>query len=260
MIREHLFHKRAPADPLFRWRGAEVSRLEAFSDGIFAVTLTLLIVSVSVPSTFYHLWTTVRDLPVFLVSFAMLMMAWHYHYQYFRRYGLEDFLTSIINAAFLFLILFFAYPLKFLAMFLWRLVLGLDADVDAMFLIPDGVAWAHDEMFQRIWMMYFYGIAIVGVFGLLALMVWRALRKRELLELDKLEIHLTRQSLLHHLVTVGVALLSIATLLVWGNPGVSGVTYFLMGPLHAGLGWWGGVKADRLHKALLAEAGARMQA
>jgi hypothetical protein len=25
VIREHLFHKRAPADPLFRWRGGVVA-------------------------------------------------------------------------------------------------------------------------------------------------------------------------------------------------------------------------------------------
>lgn len=85
MIREHLFHKRAPADPLFRWRGGEVSRLEAFSDAVFAVTLTLLIVSGTPPKNFDDLWLTFRDLPVFLVSFAMLMMAWYYYYQFFRR-------------------------------------------------------------------------------------------------------------------------------------------------------------------------------
>jgi hypothetical protein len=43
MIREHLFEKRLPTDPLFRWRGGGVSRVEGFSDGVFAVILTLLI-------------------------------------------------------------------------------------------------------------------------------------------------------------------------------------------------------------------------
>jgi len=105
MIREHLFHKRAAADPLFRWRGGEVSRLEAFSDAVFALTLTLLVVSLSVPQTFYELWQTFRDLPVFVVSFALLMMAWQYHYSFFRRYGLEDMVTIVLNAVFLFLIL-----------------------------------------------------------------------------------------------------------------------------------------------------------
>ena len=252
MIREHLFHKRAPADPLFRWRGGDVSRLEAFSDAIFAVTLTLLIVSVSVPNSFYELWITARDLPVFLVSFAMLMMAWYYHYQFFRRYGLEDFLTTVLNAAFLFLVLFFAYPLKFLATFLWRLVIGIDTR--PMFQIPEGVLWEHSPLFQREWMMYFYGIAIIGVFGLLALMVWRALRKHKQLELDALEVHLTKVSLGHHLITVGVAFLSVVILLSGMEPGFAGIIYFLLGPLHGVFGWWGGAKADKMHKEMSSAA------
>lgn len=85
MIREHLFDRRAPADPMFRWRGGDVSRLEGLSDGVFAVTLTLLVVSLDVPSTFYELWLTIRDLPVFLVCFAVLLMVWRYHHIFFRR-------------------------------------------------------------------------------------------------------------------------------------------------------------------------------
>lgn len=76
MLRQHLIEKRVPTDRLYRWRGGEVSRLEGLSDGVFAVTLTLLIVAQSVPSTFYELWLVVRDLPVFLVCFLALMQAW----------------------------------------------------------------------------------------------------------------------------------------------------------------------------------------
>lgn len=56
--------KRAAANPLFRWRGGEVSRLEAFSDAVFALTLTLLVASTTAPKTFHQLWLTFRDLPV----------------------------------------------------------------------------------------------------------------------------------------------------------------------------------------------------
>lgn len=122
------------------------------------------------------------------------------HDQFFRRHGLEDFLTTILNAT-----------------FLWRLVLGVDTG--PMFRIPEGVLWEHPPEFQREWMMYFYGFAIIGVFGLLALMVWRALRKHKQLELDALEIHLTKASLGHHLISVGVACLSVVILLSGQEPG-----------------------------------------
>lgn len=249
MIREHLFHKRAPADPMFRWRGGEISRLEGLSDGVFAVTITLLVVSLQVPNTFYELWTTVRDLPAFLASFAMLMMAWRYHYVFFRRYGLEDFATSLLNGAFLFLLLFYAYPLKFLTTFLWRMVLG--ESVRPMFAIPEGVVWTHGEMFQRAGMMYFYSVGVVGLFGVLALMNLRAYALRGDLELDELELFLTRNSILSHLITVGVAVLSMLMLYVTSNPGLSGITYFLMAPAQTLSGVLGARRAERIRERLV---------
>lgn len=253
MIREHLFHKRAPADPLFRWRGGEVSRLEAFSDAVFAVTLTLLIVSGSVPSTFHELWLTIRDLPVFLVSFAMLMMAWYYHYQFFRRYGLEDFTTNLLNTGFLFVVVFFAYPLKFLATFLWYLIVDRGA-VDGMFVVPPDALWQFSSLEAREMMMYFYGFGIIGVFGLLALMVGRALSRREVLELDPLEVYMSRTSLGHHLITAGVALGSIGILLTGVQPGLAGVFYFVLGPLHGIFGWQRGMRAEAMHQDMIKKA------
>jgi hypothetical protein len=245
MLREHLFEKRAPSDPMFRWRGGDISRLEGLSDGVFAVTLTLLIVSVDVPRTYYELWVTVRDLPIFLASFAMLMMAWRYHYIFFRRYGLDDFLTSLINGAFLFLILFYAYPLKFLATFLWRLILGDGAAARAMFALPEGVEWGGGFL-QQGGMMIFYGLGVAGVFGVLAIMSAYAYRLREHLELDELERYLTVASIRAHLLTVGIALLSVTIIALGGQPGWSGIVYFLMGPAHTVHGIAVARRAERL--------------
>lgn len=255
-LREHLFHKRATADAMFRWRGGEVSRLEGLSDGVFALTITLLVVSVEVPATFRELWLAVRDLPVFLACFTMLMLAWRYHYLFFRRYGLEDGLTSALNGAFLFLVLFYAYPLKFMATFLWRLVLGVDRS--SMFAVPPGVEWMSD-LGQRAGMMYFYGGGVIGVFGLLAVLVARAWARREELELDEVEAHLTVASIRSHLLTASVAALSIGVLLATGNPGLSGVVYFLMGPVHGLHGWWAGTRARRLLDAAAAREASSAQ-
>lgn len=229
---------------MFRWRGGDVSRLEGLSDGVFAVTLTLLVVSLDVPATFYELWRTVRDLPIFLASFIMLMMAWRYHYIFFRRYGLEDFLTSILNGTFLFLILFYAYPLKFLATFLWRLILG--ESPGAMFVVPPEAGWSSGSLVQRAGMMYFYGLGVAGVFGVLALMVWRAYALRDDLELDDLERFLSRASIYSHLITVGIAVLSMLVLAVTGAPGWAGITYFLMGPVHGLAGYANAQRAQRI--------------
>ena len=245
MIREHLFDKRAAADPLFRWRGGEVSRLEAFSDAVFALTLTLLIVSLSVPQTFYELWQTFRELPVFVVCFAVLMMAWQYHYSFFRRYGLQDFITIVLNAVFLFLVLFLAYPLKFLATFLWRLILG--DGTEAMFILPAGHEFPGGSMAQRSWMLILYGLGLIGVFGMLASLLWRAWCKRGELELDALERHLTLTGIGHHLITVSVSAASVSMVLAGSPPGYAGCIYFTLGPLHGLYAWRRGLAAARLH-------------
>jgi hypothetical protein len=250
MIREHLFHKRVGADPMFRWRGGEVSRIEGFSDGVFALTITLIVVSASVPATAHELWLLARDAPVFLVSFGTLLMAWHYHHMFFRRYGLEDGPTMLLNGAFLFQVLFFAYPLKFLATFLWRVVLGYAASLTAMFAVPPGSTWTEPEL--RVWMMVFYGVGVLGVFLVMALLLLRAWSKRDALELDGLERFLTLQSLGHHLIMVGVATLSLTILAFGGQPGWAGLAYFLLAPLHAILGIWGGTRSRRLHRQSVA--------
>jgi hypothetical protein len=247
MLREHVFNKRAAADPLFRWRGSAVSRLEGLSDGVFAVTLTLLVVSGGVPATFPELWDVIRDLPIFLASFALLLMAWQYHYMFFRRYGLEDGWTAMLNAVFLFLVLFYAYPLKFLATFLWRLVLG--DDTNEMFRGATGAAWRLSELDPRSWMMIFYGVGIVGVFGVLALMVLHAYRERHQLELDEIEIVLTMGSLRAHLLTVAVAVLSLLIVGLGFQAGWAGIVYFLMAPLQTINGVYAGRRAERLRAA-----------
>lgn len=246
-LREHLFARRPSADPMFRWRGGDVSRLEGLSDGVFALTLTLLIVSLEVPRSFHDLWQSARDLPVFFACFVLLMWAWRHHYLFFRRYGLEDLTTTVLNGAFLFLVLFYAYPTRFVATFLWRLCLG--EPTGDMFAAPAGVPWlAFHE--QSSYMMLFYAAGLVGVFGSLALLFGWALHRRRELELDELECFLTRSAIVTHSITVANALLSIGVIVVGGPPVVAGLVYFLMGPAHGVWGWWSGSRAARIRAAL----------
>ena len=126
------------------------------------------------------------------------------------------------------------------------------APADPMFVVPDGIEWAYSGFLQRSGMMYFYGLGLIGVFGVLALMVMHAYRLRDELELDELERFLTIASIRAHLLTVGIAVISILVLVFGGQPGVSGIVYFAMGPAHTAEGFYRALRAEKIRKKLTA--------
>jgi hypothetical protein len=65
-------------------------RLETFSDAVFALAATLLVVSLEVPVTFDELLVDLSGFGAFAVGFAALVLIWTVHTAYFRRYGLQD--------------------------------------------------------------------------------------------------------------------------------------------------------------------------
>src|ERR1700716_2241831 len=101
MIREKMIEKAIGRGGEFRWRGHEVSRIEGLSDAVFAVAITLLVVSLEVPKTFTELGETNDGFGAFLVSFLLLFFVWFGQYKFFRRYGLRDTATVLLNAALL---------------------------------------------------------------------------------------------------------------------------------------------------------------
>src|ERR1041385_352557 len=114
MMRKTVGKKIQEANKSFRLRGDEVRRIEAFSDAVFAFAVTLLIVSLEVPKNFEELMVTMRGFFAFGVSFILLMMIWYEQNIFFRRYGMDDLRTVVLNSTLIFLVLFYVYPLKFL--------------------------------------------------------------------------------------------------------------------------------------------------
>jgi hypothetical protein len=110
------------SEGLFRVRGTEVSRIEGFSDCVLAFALTLLVVSLEVPRNFDALVQELPGFAGFVLCFLLFMVLWQRHYHYFRRYGLQDRTTLVLNSLLLLVILFFVYPLKFLGMVISELV------------------------------------------------------------------------------------------------------------------------------------------
>src|SRR5882724_11286097 len=114
MLRKAFSKNLQAQHPGFHFRGHEVKRIETFSDAVFAFAVTLLIVSLEVPKSFEELMLTMRGFFAFGVSFVLLMMVWYEQNIFFRRYGLDDLVTIVLNCTLIFLVLFYVYPLKFL--------------------------------------------------------------------------------------------------------------------------------------------------
>ncbi|MBD5657219.1 MAG: DUF1211 domain-containing protein [Candidatus Eremiobacteraeota bacterium] len=174
----------------FRQRGHHhVSRIESFSDAVFGFSLTLLVVSLQVPRSFDELLGTVRGFPAFALSFMLLAQIWYLQYRFFRRYGLQDMTTIVLNMALLFTIMFFTYPLKFL--------FGILATVSG------GTAPIAPEQLWQLFAIYNGGYA--AVFAIFALLYRHALVKRDELELTPLELLDTRSALQFSVIAILVA-------------------------------------------------------
>lgn len=207
----------------FRWRGANPTRVEALSDMVFAFALTLLVVSSAPPGSFTDLRDLLWGFPGFAAAFAMLLMIWHLHYIFFRRYALEDSWTTTLNAGLLFLILFFVYPLKYLATNLSMFVRSLAEGA------PRPPLSIEDAQAALI----ILSVAYAAVFVLFLALYRHAYRRAEALDLSIRERQLTRfacwQNWVHVLVGSGVAVAAWFIPLPWSP--FAGFLYFFIGPL-----------------------------
>ena len=237
-MREHLAEKGAGNREGFRWRGGEITRVEGFSDAVFAFAITLLVVSLEVPRTFNELAGVMRGFLAFAVCFTLLVVIWREHYVFFRRYGLQDTTTIWLNAALLFVTLFYVYPLKFV----FNLVLsGLTGGAQAG--TPPTI-----EPEQVPSLFVIYGAGVIALYVLLALLYVHAYRRRGELELTPVETFDTRAGIVRHLLAAGIGLVSVALAVTVPQRmvGLAGLAYFLFGPVMAVYGSIAGSRRRRI--------------
>jgi uncharacterized membrane protein len=96
------------------------SRVEAFSDGVFAIAITLLVLEISVPeSGFEDLWQGIADQwPSYLAyatSFLTIGWIWLVHHGIFRRLQYANSWVMRINLLLLMAVAFLPFPTKLLA-------------------------------------------------------------------------------------------------------------------------------------------------
>jgi uncharacterized membrane protein len=105
----------------------ETGRLEAFSDGVFAIAVTLLILSVPVPSRDELLNPDVAPMSLvfgqyhwlsmltYVISFVTILVMWVNHHSIFQYIARIDRAFMFLNGALLMLIVFVNYPTALVA-------------------------------------------------------------------------------------------------------------------------------------------------
>lgn len=222
MIRNQLKNRKSVSPEGFRYRGLESTRLEALTDTVFGFSITLLVISVSVPSTYLELQVSMYGFLGFIFCSMILLSIWNGHYKYFTKYGLEDSFNRTLNSVFLFILLFYVYPLKYLfnilgTVALLKLSQLFGTESEAFQLKVQELQKANLSGEQWADLMIRFGLGFSLIYCIFFLWYWHAYRKRAELELNDRELLLTKAYIKRYAFTVAIPLLSILIVLIFGG-------------------------------------------
>lgn len=120
----------APSPPVAQEpSGRDTGRLEAFSDGVIAIAITLLVLNLHAPTLTGHvsageMWRALRSqwpaYDAFVISFAVIGIMWANHHNLFRIIARSDHYLILLNLALLFCIAVIPFPTSLLSEFLGR--------------------------------------------------------------------------------------------------------------------------------------------
>lgn len=231
MIREALGKHHIGMNKEFRFRGEESGRLENLSDGVFALAITLLLISASAPTNFDQIKQFAWELLPFCACIVLIVLIWYEHFVFFYRYGLRNTRIIVLNTLFLIIVLFYVYPLKFLCKFLLFLILGRILNQQHLLMEISTMLSTHDTAD----FMIVYGMGASSIFIVLMLMYRYALKNSHLLELSKIEEYDTRTSMISNLLMAIVPCLSVILAILFRENRwvglIAGFTYFLYTPI-----------------------------
>src|SRR5256712_8945690 len=95
------------------------TRVEAFSDGVFAIAITLLILEIKIPHVEHGLWAGLLALwpsyVAFLMSFAVILIMWVNHHELLRMAKGVNYPFLFANGFLLLTVTFVPFPTAVLA-------------------------------------------------------------------------------------------------------------------------------------------------
>lgn len=203
----------------------DTSRLQGFSDAVFALAATLLVVTLEVPNNYDELLAALAGFPAFALAFMAIISLWYNHRQFFAAYPLADTWTVVLNSLLLFTVLLYVYPLKLLSEVVAESFFGVAPDVTVEMGIPE---------IRGLFLIF--GAAVFATTAILTVLHVNAWRLRDDLNLDDLGRYDLLQELVDYATVVLTSILSILTALLglgltWGLP----VWLYLLSPVLIGI-------------------------
>ncbi|NKI31100.1 TMEM175 family protein [Croceivirga thetidis] len=226
----------------FRYRGLQTTRLENLSDAVFGFAITLLVISSEVPSSYLELQVSMYGFLGFIFCTMLLLGLWNNHSNFFLHYGLEDKVTKALNSLFLFVLLFYVYPLKYLFSYLGTAIYVSIKDAmgdNSEAFRQTVLSLSSKQLSIAEWedLMIRFGFGLFFIYLMLMLMHINALKKAKQLELDKKEEFITKTFIYQYLILMGVTIISMLVVVVFDGRAApyAGMVYLLTAvllPLH----------------------------
>jgi TMEM175 potassium channel family protein len=185
-----------------RW---ETGRTEAFSDGVFAIAITLLVLEINVPeAAFDNLWKGIVDeWPAYLgyaTSFMTIGGIWLAHHAVFRRLRYANSRIMRINLLLLMAVAFLPYPTR---------------------LVAEAI---HDQSAERV-AVIFYGLTLLAISLLFGALWGTVTLDRELLKPEVSDEEVNRILLA---TTPGIGFYAGATAIAIVAPRVAAIGYLVI--------------------------------
>jgi uncharacterized membrane protein len=214
--------EQCPVEDGFHMRGMAMTRIEVFVDAAFAFAVTMLVISIDqIPRSIPELVNISKYIPAFVLSVAHMVIIWHSHSVWSRRFGLEDGKTVALSVALVITVLVYIYPLKMMyeGFFAW-LTGGYLAQFDLQ---------NYDEL--RL-LFYYFAVGFLIISLLFILLYHHSLKLRQPLRLSDREIHLCQTSIKSRWVISVVCVIALVAPMLVNDPWVpfTGMVYALMWP------------------------------
>lgn len=218
----------------FRYRGMQATRLENLTDAVFGFSITLLVISSQVPTTYIELQASMYSFIGFIFCTMLLLGLWNNHSNFFLYYGLSDGKTKVLNALFLFVLLFYIYPLKYLFSYIGTAIYAtlkrsLGDSSEALRTAVKNLNAAELNVEQWEDLMIRFGLGLVFIYGIIILMHLNALKQSEELQLNLREKYITNTFIHNYIQLMLISVASIMVVVIFGGTaaGYSGMVYLL---------------------------------